>query len=169
MPRKSVRAAALLVWAAGGAITPAAAQAPAVASPVPAPQSPAIGSTPAQPGQAAVRIEQRVAALHKRLRITDVQEPAFNRFVQAMRDNARAMEEAFQRRAVDFDSMNAVDNLKSYAALVQAQAQQAQRLATSFEALYAEFSPEQKETADQVFRRFNARVRAGRPRVGSGG
>ena len=40
-----------------------------------------------------VRTEQRLADLHSKLQITPAQEPQWQKFAQAMRDNGRKMDE----------------------------------------------------------------------------
>ena len=69
-----------------------------------------------------------------------------------MRDNARDMDEAVEQRAQQFPTMTAVDNMQSYEKLAEDHVQHLQKLIPAFQALYDAMSPEQKKTADQVFR-----------------
>jgi periplasmic protein CpxP/Spy len=69
-----------------------------------------------------------------------------------MRDNARDMDEAVEQRAQQFPTMTAVENMQSYEKLAENHVQHLQKLIPAFQSLYDAMSPEQKKTADQVFR-----------------
>ena len=62
------------------------------------------------------------------------------------------MDQAFEARVDQMQSMNAMDNMRSYAQLSQQHAQDVQALLPPFEALYGSISETQKRMADQVFR-----------------
>jgi protein CpxP len=98
------------------------------------------------------RVEQRITDLHEKLQITPAQEPAWKKFAQTMRDNARKMDQTFEQRVDQMQNMNALDNMKSYARVSRQHAEDVQALLPPFQALYSKMSPEQKQTADQVFR-----------------
>jgi protein CpxP len=98
------------------------------------------------------RVEQRINDLHAKLQITQAQESEWQKFAQTMRDNARKMDQAFESRMNQMDSMTAMDNMQSYARLSQQHAQDVQALLPPFRALYGRMSQSQKQTADQVFR-----------------
>jgi periplasmic protein CpxP/Spy len=51
-------------------------------------------------------------------------------------------------------SLNAVENMQSYANIAQRHAQDVQRLVPAFQNLYNSLSDEQRRTADQVFRSY---------------
>jgi periplasmic protein CpxP/Spy len=133
--------------------TPAtpAQSAPAAGSPAAA--TPAAASKPPLPAQ----VESRITTLHKRLQITSAQEADWNKFAQAMRDNAASSAQAYQDRANNLATMNAVENLQAYVQLEQARAQGLQGLLTAFQPLYNDLSPEQKTIADTMFRRQGER------------
>ena len=97
-------------------------------------------------------VEARIKTLHQQLKITPEQEPAFNDVAQVMRDNATRMKELRSRRAENEQSMNAVDELENYASVVDAHADGLRKLTPTFRTLYDGLSPEQKKTADAVFR-----------------
>jgi protein CpxP len=103
-------------------------------------------------GNVMVRTEQRLADLHTKLQITPAQEPQWQNFAQAMRDNGRKMDETFQSRVQALASMNATDNMKSYARISMQHARNVETLVPIFDALYASMSESQKHIADQVFR-----------------
>ncbi len=118
---------------------PAAAASPMVNHPVPG-------------KNAEERVENRIKELHAQLRITPAEEPQWNQFAEVMRDNARAMDQAFRERAQGFESMNAVQNMQSYEKLAQAHAQDLEKLVPAFQNLYGTMPDQQKQLADQVFR-----------------
>ncbi len=97
-------------------------------------------------------VEQHINDLHSQLKITAAQQPQWEQFAQVMRDNARDMNQAFQARGAKLASMNAADNMESYAQLTAQHAQDMQKLANAFQTLYASMSDSQKATADSVFR-----------------
>ena len=152
-------AAALLALALGAA--------PALAQPAPdQPAAPPAGQM-APSGQMGgqmdmqqrrmKRVEQHITELHRRLHITPAEEAPWGAFAQVMRDNAMHMERAFQARAQQGPNMNALDDLRSYAAVAQAHAEDMQRLVPAFQVLYATLSPQQQKTADEVFKDFEQR------------
>jgi hypothetical protein len=71
-----------------------------------------------------------------------------------MRDNARNMDQTFRERAQNFQSLNAVENMQSYANIAQRHAQDVQRLVPGFQKLYNSLSDEQRRTAEQVFQSY---------------
>lgn len=96
--------------------------------------------------------EQRIRDLHASLHITSSEQPQWEQFAQVMRDNAKDIDQAYQQRAAHLDSMNAVDNMQSYAQIEQTRTQDLQKLVPAFQTLYASLSDEQKMEADQLFR-----------------
>ncbi len=139
---------------------PAALQAQA---PVPHPPLPPAASAqpPAPPADAKpsatqAAVEQRIAALQTKLAITADQQPAWSAFAQVMRDNAQNTDTLFQQRAQNAATMSAVDNMKSYAAIARAYADNTEHLAAAFATLYGKLSPQQQQTADVLFRQPSA-------------
>jgi periplasmic protein CpxP/Spy len=118
------------------------------AAPAPAPEP---SATPAKKRRTPTdRVELRIKQLHEELKITPEQEPQFDAVAQAMRDDAKAMEDAIAQRR-EAKSMTAVDDLKAYQAIADAHSQGLQKLIPAFSALYDTMSPEQKKNADAVF------------------
>ncbi len=157
-------AAALLAFALGAAPALAqtgtdqqpAAQPPAQAQ-TPAP-APAPTMTPApMKDRRMTRLDQHIAEMHRRLHITAAEQQQWDAFAQVMRDNAAQMEQAFKARAGAGASMNAVDDLKTYAAIAQAHAEGMQRLVPAFQQLYSALTPAQQKDADVMFRNFERR------------
>ncbi|MGO9444289.1 MAG: Spy/CpxP family protein refolding chaperone [Thiobacillaceae bacterium] len=97
-------------------------------------------------------IDKRIRELHDQLSITDLQSQQWNAFAQTMRDNARKIDKAFRDRAKRLPSLNAEQAMTSYAALAQLHADNMQKLAVAFSALYATLSDEQKKMADSLYR-----------------
>ena len=58
----------------------------------------------------------------------------------------------FRQRASTAQSMSALDNVKSYAQVARACADNTEKLSTAFEALYGVLSDQQKQTIDTLFR-----------------
>jgi hypothetical protein len=97
--------------------------------------------------------DQRIQALQQQLGITQAQMPQWNAFTQAMRDNASSTDALLRQRASSVASMNALDNMKSYAQVIRAYADDTDRLEKAFEALYKVLTDQQKQTLDAMFRR----------------
>lgn len=98
------------------------------------------------------RVEQQVDRLHRQLKITSAQEPAWTQFAETMRTNARHLEQLYQDRAERFENMSAVENVKNYREIVQAQAEDLSKRVATFQTLYESLSPDQKQSADRIFR-----------------
>lgn len=96
--------------------------------------------------------EQRIQELHTKLGITRKEEPKWNKFAQVMRSNARALDHAYQQRAEKIESMNALENMRSYASIERMRANDVQKLIAPFQSLYAEMSAQQKQQANELFR-----------------
>ena len=99
-------------------------------------------------------IEGRIAFLKTELKITDAQAPQFERVAQAMRDNAKAMEQAMgQMRGNRDQPSNAVQRLEMRAQFATLRAQSSQRFLDAFKPLYASLSDDQKKAADEMLAR----------------
>jgi hypothetical protein len=104
-------------------------------------------------------LEQRIAQMHQRLKITPAQETAWDAFAQVMRTNAKSIDDAYQARATSIATMSAPDNMRNFAQIEATRAQDVQTLATSFQTLYDTFSDEQKKAADTMFRHVGDKAR----------
>jgi periplasmic protein CpxP/Spy len=100
-----------------------------------------------------VSVESRIAELRTRLQITEAQQPQWNAFTQVMRENAAHMQQVLAEHGQRQD-MSALDDLRAYAAIAEAHAQDMQRLVPAFQTLYEAMSPDQKQLADTTFRQF---------------
>ncbi|MEM5330089.1 Spy/CpxP family protein refolding chaperone [Paraburkholderia sp. JHI2823] len=98
------------------------------------------------------RVEERITWLHTQLKITPEQEPQWKTFADVMRSNGQTMGALYKQRMETENTRNALDDMKQYAQIAQAHAEDMQKLVTAFEPLYTSLSPEQKKLADQTFR-----------------
>jgi periplasmic protein CpxP/Spy len=111
--------------------------------------TPPPAAAPASPQDAA---EQRVRSLQAELHIIDAQMPQWSAFAQTMLENATSTDTLFRQRASTAQSMNAVDNMRSYAQVARAYADNTEKLSAAFEALYGVLSDQQRQTIDTLFR-----------------
>jgi cytochrome c551/c552 len=126
---------------------------PTAAPTTPAAPAAASSSSSAAPSAATqAAADQRIRTLQSQLGITEAQMPLWSAFAQAMRDNAAATDALFTQRASAVATMNATDNMHSYAQIARAYADNTERLATAFDSLYASLSDTQKQAADTLFR-----------------
>jgi hypothetical protein len=97
-------------------------------------------------------IDTRINDLHTKLQITSAQEELWQKVAQVMRDNASAIDSLRQARTRNANSMNAVDDLKSYGEIADAHADGIRKLTPVFQTLYDSMSETQKRNADLIFR-----------------
>ena len=102
------------------------------------------------------KVDARIKSLHAQLKIKPDEEQQWSVVAQTMRDNAREMDQLIQQRAQQRAGMNAVDDMKSYEAIVEAHAAEMQKLVPAFEALYAKMPAAQQKLADTVFNQRTA-------------
>ena len=139
--------------------TPAPAPAPEPAQ-TPAPANPVPSAATPKAAKAESQVDQRIAQMHRRLKITPQQEPAWSGFTQIMRDNAASTEQAYKDRRASLATMSAEQNMQNFAQIVQSRAQGVQSLSASFQTLYDAMSDDQKRTADNLFRHYADRAEA---------
>jgi protein CpxP len=96
-------------------------------------------------------VEHRIADLHTKLKITQAEEPQWKTVADTMRENAKELDHAIDRRTASIAGATAIDNLNSYADIAQAHANGVKKLASAFSGLYSVMSADQKKTADEVF------------------
>ena len=149
---RGVALAVLLAPSIG--LAQSAAPFPPTAAPT-APEAPAAvppSGSPAPSAATQATVDQRIKMLQSQLAVTEAQMPLWSAFTQAMRDNAAATDALFAQRAGAVATMNAPDNMHSYAQIARAYADNTERLATAFDSLYASLSDTQKQAADTLFR-----------------
>jgi len=152
-------ALAVLVAPAIGLAQSAAPLPTAPPAAAPAPPAPAVAAPSGAPAPSAAThaaVDQRIRALQSQLGITEAQMPLWSAFAQAMRDNAAATDALFTQRAGAVATMNAPDNMHSYAQIARAYADNTEHLAAAFDSLYASLSDTQKQAADTMFRQQSA-------------
>jgi periplasmic protein CpxP/Spy len=96
-------------------------------------------------------VEKHIDQLHDALKITPVQEAQWNEVAATMRDNAKAMDRAIDKRTANAATATAVDDLKAYQDIAQTHANGVAKLATAFSGLYSSMSDDQKKAADAAF------------------
>ncbi len=132
-----------------------------------------LGALPAaavQPAKGSVRpgsmmptedVGSRVKRLHDQLRITPDQEAMWAAVAGVMQDNAAALVAAMQARQDKLATMDAVDDIQSYATVADAHATGLKKLAAAFAPLYAAMPPAQQQNANLVFENKPASRRPG--------
>jgi len=123
----------------------------------PAVTAPAFAAEAAAPDKAAAnkpieRADARIKELHDALKITPDQEAKFGKLADVMRDNAKEMSAAVEKRHEAKQTTSALDDLKAYQAITQVHADGLKALIPAFEDLYGTLSDTQKATADQLFK-----------------
>ena len=96
-------------------------------------------------------VEKHIKELHATLKITPAEEAQWNEVAATMRDNARELDRAIDKRTASAPSATAVDDLNAYADIAQAHANGVKKLAGAFTGLYSVMSDSQKKEADEVF------------------
>lgn len=100
------------------------------------------------------RAQQRLMELRNTLGITAREQPAWNQFADTALGNARNLDQLYRQRPESLPTMNAVENMRSFGQIQSQQAANIQRALPSFENLYAELTPAQRQAADQMFRNY---------------
>lgn len=107
-----------------------------------------------KPASTAIRsenVEDRIKHLHDQLKITPQQEAQWSNVAQVMLDNASAVDGAIKDRIAKAAGMTAIDDLRSYQAIVQTHADGLKKLAAAFTPLYSAMPEAQQKNADAVF------------------
>ena len=121
------------------------------ATPTPAPEESPHAAAKANAAVDA-KVNARIKAMHRKLHITAAQDTQWKAVAQVMRDNAHAIADLREERVEQAKSMSAMDQLKSYAAITDAQAAGIHKFIPAFQTLYDSMSDAQKKTADTLFR-----------------
>ena len=107
------------------------------------------------------RVEARLAYLRTALRITDAQQPQWESFANVMRSQARAMDNRFAQRRAQFEAqrgqprpqLTAIERLERMQARTNERSQRLGEVVNAAKPLYASFSPEQRQIADELLSR----------------
>jgi hypothetical protein len=149
MKRTIVILGCTLALCSAGAFAQASA---AAAQPASQASAMASSASDAHAAKREARVEERIAYLHTQLKITPAQETQWKTFADVMRANGQNMGRLYRQRAQAEQTQSALDNMKQYALLAQAHADDMKQLVDAFEPLYDSMSPEQKKLADTTFR-----------------
>jgi periplasmic protein CpxP/Spy len=98
-----------------------------------------------------LRVDNHIKELHAGLKITAAEEPQWDVVAQTMRDNAKELDEAMDKRESASGNATAIDDLNSYADVAQAHADGVRKLAKAFSGLYSSMSIDQRKEADEEF------------------
>ncbi len=99
----------------------------------------------------AAHLDRRINHVKSELKITPAQEPLFNAWAQAMRDNAAEMQKTFgELRGTRDQPHSAVDRLETNVKLTQLRVTQEQHSLAAFKPLYASLTPDQQKIADHL-------------------
>ena len=149
MIRRTLPALALAAVLAGGAavaLGPVVAAAQSQQTPQQQPQRPHRAAF--DPGR---HIEGRIAYLKAELKITDAQQPQFDALANVMRDNAKAMHDAFQTLRGDRSQpQTALSRMEARAKFAQLRADGDAKMLAAFRPLYQAMSPDQQKAADEM-------------------
>jgi periplasmic protein CpxP/Spy len=96
-------------------------------------------------------VEQHITDLHAQLKITAAEESQWMVVAATMRENAKDLDHAIDKRDATVASATAIDNLNSYSTIAQVHANGVKKLASAFSGLYAVMPDAQKKQADEVF------------------
>jgi hypothetical protein len=134
------------------ALLAAAGFTPSIAFAQNASSGPSLASTDKAAQKPIDKTEARVKELHAKLKITPAQDPQWQDFVSAERDNAQQMSDLIAKREQMAGSMNAVDDFKNYETIAKAHEDGLEKIVPAFEKLYASMSDDQKKMADNLFK-----------------
>src|SRR5271169_572658 len=125
-----------------------------LAQAAPSGTAPEESSSAAAKANAAVdnKVEAHINAMRRQLHIKTAQETQWNAVAQVMRDNAHAIADLREEGTEQAKSMTAIDHIKAYAAITDAQAAGIHKFLPAFQTLYDTMSDAQKKTADALFR-----------------
>jgi protein CpxP len=107
-------------------------------------------------------VEQHIMELRGQLKITPAEESQWKQVADTMRENARDLDRAIDKRDATIASATAIDNLNSYSEIAQVHANGVKKLASAFSGLYSVMSDAQKKEADVVFSHGDAKKVASR-------
>ncbi len=96
-------------------------------------------------------VEGRLAFIKTELKITDAQLAVWNKFADAVRDNAKTMGQAMQTGMTGASQSGTLpDKLALREKIMAAHLEALRNLTVAVNPLYAALSPEQKKTADEL-------------------
>jgi hypothetical protein len=107
------------------------------------------------------RVEARLAYLHTALKITDAQKAQWDGFASVLRKHASAMDQRIKQRMAqggpkargERPQVSAIERLERQQVRMQERSARLGEVISAAKPLYATFSPEQKQTADEMIAR----------------
>ncbi|RQH06973.1 Spy/CpxP family protein refolding chaperone [Paraburkholderia dinghuensis] len=97
-------------------------------------------------------VDDRVKELHSELKITPDEEAKWAKVADTMRNNAKTIDDLLTQRHDGAMKATAVENLQSWNAIAQANAEGSKAMLDAFSELYADMPDSQKKIADTSFR-----------------
>ena len=98
-----------------------------------------------------MKLEMHIKDLHAKLQITPAEETQWAAVAQTMRDSAKELDMAIDKRESTINTATAIDNLNAYGDIAQAHTDSVKKLSAAFAPLYASMPDDQKMVADEVF------------------
>ena len=98
-----------------------------------------------------MNVEKHIKDLHAKLKITPAEETQWAAVAGTMRDSAKELEMAIDKREATINTATAIDNLNAYGDIAQAHTDSVKKLSAAFAPLYASMPDDQKMLADEVF------------------
>jgi len=95
--------------------------------------------------------EKHIKDLHAKLKINAGEEKLWADVAAAMRDSAKDLDKAIDKRKESIGSATAVEDLNAYADIAQVHLDSVKKFSSTFAPLYAAMSDDQKKLADAVF------------------
>ncbi len=95
-------------------------------------------------------IDGRIAFLKAQLKITPAQEGPWQKVEAAMRDNAKALDQAIVTVRQKGGDKNAVERLEMRDQFAKVRSENSDRMLAAFKPLYSSLSPDQQKMADQL-------------------
>ena len=92
-----------------------------------------------------------LAALQDELQIPPAEEPLWTTFTDTMKQNSRALGEAYRQRREQLPNMNAVADMNSFIDIEQMRLDGLKKSSDDFTALYKTMPPDQQKLADTIF------------------
>jgi periplasmic protein CpxP/Spy len=96
-------------------------------------------------------VEKHIKEMYVTLKITPAEESQWKKVAETMRENAKDLDRAIDKRSANAAGATAIDDLNAYADIAQAHANGVKKLASAFSGLYSVMSDAQKKSADDVF------------------
>ncbi len=132
-------------------ISGAYAQSPALSSGAPPSPNASPAAMMKSDAKRDMKVERHIKDLHAKLKITPAEESQWATVAKTMRDSAKELDIAIDKREAIINNATAIDDLNAYGDIAQAHADAVKKLSAVFSPLYTSMSDDQKKMADEVF------------------